>query len=112
MTSAESKLFRSAPVGRGGAGGAPVPAASAEPPQHQTFQRQVAVYIPAGYVPNTPAPFIVVQDGQTYMSDAGNPVTDKAFMPPMLDNLIHEKRIPPIVAVLIAPGSGNQRSIE
>ncbi|HEY2383589.1 MAG TPA: alpha/beta hydrolase-fold protein, partial [Terriglobia bacterium] len=93
--------------GARGDGGAP-----AEPPQHQTFQRQVAVYIPASYVPNTPAPFIVVQDGQTYISAEGNPVTDKAFMPPMLDNLIHEKRIPPIVAVLIAPGPGAQRSIE
>jgi enterochelin esterase-like enzyme len=30
----------------------------------------------------------------------------------MLDNLIHEKRIPPMVAVLIAPGPGGQRSIE
>ena len=111
MNSAESKIFPTAPVGgaRGARGEA---AAPAEPPQHQTFQRQVAVYIPAGYVPNTPTPFIVVQDGQTYMSPEGNPVTDKAFMPPMLDNLIHEKRIPPIVAVLIAPGPGSQRSIE
>lgn len=115
MNSAESKIFPTAPVGgtrgaRGARGDAAAPAAPAEPPQHQTFQRQVAVYIPAGYVPNTPTPFIVVQDGQTYISDA--PVTDKAFMPPMLDNLIFEKRIPPIVAVLIAPGPGNQRSIE
>ena len=30
----------------------------------------------------------------------------------MLDNLIYEKRIPPIVAVLVAPGPGPQRSIE
>src|SRR5215831_2528296 len=61
MNSAESKIFPTAPMGgSGGAregGGAP-----AEPPQHQTFQRQVAVYIPAGYVPNTPTPFIVVQE--------------------------------------------------
>lgn len=115
MNSAESKLFPTAPVGggRGARGGAP--AAPAEPPQpaqQQAFQRQVAVYIPAGYVPNTPAPFIVVQDGQGYTNDPGTPVTDKAFMPPMLDNLIYEKRIPPIVAVLIAPGPGGQRTIE
>jgi len=111
MNSAESKIFPTAPVGgaRGANAGAAAPAPSG-PPQHQTFERQLAVYIPAGYVPNTPTPFIVVQDGQTYISD--NPVTDKAFMPPMLDNLIHEKRIPPIVAVFIAPGPGAQRSIE
>jgi enterochelin esterase-like enzyme len=95
--------------GRGARGGGN---ATPEPPQHQTFLRQVAVYLPAGYVANTPSPFIVVQDGQTYVSDAGTPSTDKAFIPPMLDNLIYEKRIPPIVAVLIAPGPGGQRTIE
>ena len=42
----------------------------------------------------------------------GNPRTDLAFMPTMLDNLIHEKRIPPIVAVLLSPGPGGQRTIE
>jgi enterochelin esterase-like enzyme len=93
MNSAESKIFPTAPVGA--ARGAPQP----ESPQHQTFQRQIAVYIPAGYVPNTPTPFIVVQDGQGYVSDPeGTPRTDRAFMPPMLDNLIYEKRIPPVVS--------------
>jgi len=65
MNSAESKLFPTAPAGRAGGpgGGAPAtPAPPAEPPQHQTFQRQVALYVPAGYMPGTPAPFIVVQD--------------------------------------------------
>ena len=117
MNSAESKIFPTAPVGgaRGARGDAAAPTAPAEPPQHQTFQRQVAVYIPAGYVPNTPTPFIVVQDGQGYVSAAGaegDPVTNKALMPPMLDNLIYEKRIPSIVAVLVAPGPGGQRTIE
>jgi enterochelin esterase-like enzyme len=110
MNSAESKIFPTAPVGggRGAAQGAP-----AAEPQQQAFQRQVAVYIPAGYAPNTPTPFIVVQDGQTYVSNAdGNPQPNRAFMPPMLDNLIYEKRIPPIVAVLVAPGPGGQRTIE
>ena len=70
MNSAESKLFPTAPVGRGGgrrrAGSS---AASAEPPQHQTFERQVAVYVPAGYVPNTPSPFIVVQDERWFIPE-------------------------------------------
>jgi enterochelin esterase-like enzyme len=112
MNSAESKIFPTAPVGaaRGAARGT-----APTEPQQQAFQRQVAVYIPAGYIPNTPAPFIVVQDGQGYVSNAGadgSPVTDRALMPPMLDNLIHEKRIPSIVAVLVAPGPGGQRTIE
>src|SRR5690349_19286676 len=42
MNSAESKIFPTAPVAAA-RGAAP----SAEPPQHQTFQRQVVVYIPA-----------------------------------------------------------------
>ena len=42
----------------------------------------------------------------------GKPRTDLPFMPVMLDNLIHEKRIPPIVAVLLSPGPGGQRTIE
>src|SRR5678815_4373909 len=119
MNSAESKIFPTAPVGRGGrAGGArgePAPQTPAEPPQHQTFQRQVAVYVPAGYVPNTPVPFIVVQDGQSYVPGDPPAAADgqpRPFMPVMLDNLIHEKRIPPIVAVLIPPGPGGQRTIE
>ena len=118
MNSAESKLFPTAPVGRGGGRGAPAPASSAEPPQHQTFQRQVAVYVPAGYVPNTPSPFIVVQDERWFSAEDappaadGKPRTDLPFMPVMLDNLIHDKRIPPIVGVLLSPGPGGQRTIE
>jgi enterochelin esterase family protein len=128
MNSAESKLFPTAPVGRGGgpgggrgAPGAAAPAAPAapvEPPQHQTFERQIAVYVPAGYVAGSPSPFIVVQDERSFVpEDAppaadGKPRTDLPFIPVMLDNLIHEKRIPPIVAVLLSPGPGGQRTIE
>jgi enterochelin esterase family protein len=118
MNSAESRIFPTAPVGRGGGGrGAPAGPA-AEPPQHQTFERQVAVYVPAGYVAQTPAPFIVVQDERWFVpEDAppaadGRPRTDLPFMPVMLDNLIHERRIPAIVAVLLSPGPGGQRTIE
>lgn len=35
-----------------------------------------------------------------------------AALPVMLDNLIHERRVPPTVAVLLAPGPGGQRTIE
>src|SRR5204863_5394042 len=45
MNSGESKIFPTAPVG-GGRGARAGGNAPAEPPQHQTFQRQVAVYIP------------------------------------------------------------------
>jgi enterochelin esterase-like enzyme len=121
MNSAESRLFPTGPVGdagRGGGRGAAAPVAPAEPPRHQTFERQIAVYVPAGYVANTRAPFIVVQDERWFVAEDapaaadGKPRTDLPFMPVMLDNLIYEKRIPPIVAVLLAPGPGGQRTIE
>ena len=128
MNSAESKIFPTAPVGGAGGRGqraagpaTPPPAANAEPaapPTHQTFDRQIAVYVPAGYIPNTPTPFIVVQDERSFIKEDagtgrdGQPITNLAFIPVMLDNLIYEKRIPPIVAVLLAPGPGAQRSIE
>jgi enterochelin esterase-like enzyme len=89
------------------------PGAPAALPTHQTFDRQVVVYIPAGYVPNTPSPFMVVQDERWYVKeDAPEGRTDLPFMNTMLDNLIHEKRIPSMVVVFIAPGPGGQRSIE
>ena len=99
MDSGESKIYPTAPA-RGG------PAAP--------FQRSVALYTPPGYVPGTETPFIVVMDGTSWYvpSDAPNARTDLAFIPTMLDNLIHEKRVPPMVAVLINPGPGQQRSME
>ena len=119
MNSAESKIFPTAPAGRGGRQGGgrgeTSPQVPAEPPQHQTFQRQVAVYVPAGYVSNTPAPFIVVQDGRGFVPEEAPAAADgqpRPFIPVMLDNPIHEKRIPPIVAVLLPPGPGGQRTIE
>jgi enterochelin esterase family protein len=113
MNSADSKIFPTAPVGGAGRGQAP-----ATPVTHQTFDRQIAVYVPASYVPNTPAPFIVVQDERSFIKEYagtgrdGQPRTNLPFIPVMLDNLIYEKRVPPIVAVLLSPGPGAQRSIE
>ena len=70
MNSAESRIFPTGPVGDAGRGrGTPAPATPVEPPRHQTFDRQVAVYVPAGYVANTPAPFIVVQDERWYIPE-------------------------------------------
>jgi enterochelin esterase family protein len=121
MNSADSKIFPTAPPARAGGGGgrganapAAAPAAPAVPPAPPApFDRQIAVYVPAGYVPNTPAPFIVVQDERWYVKEDNPPDrTDLASIPTMLDNLIHEKRVPAMVAVLLAPGPGAQRSIE
>ncbi|HEX2592386.1 MAG TPA: alpha/beta hydrolase-fold protein [Rhizomicrobium sp.] len=70
------------------------------------YTRTVWVYVPAQYVPGTPAPFIVAQDGYLYLNR----------MPRALDNLIAEKRVPPLVAILIDNGTGDaqgsQRGLE
>lgn len=68
------------------------------------YSRRVAVYVPKQYVPGTPAPFIVGADGPDRMLFT------------TLDNLIHQKRVPAMVAISIANGSGDaqgsQRGIE
>ncbi len=68
------------------------------------YSRRVAVYIPQQYVPGTVAPFIVGADGP-------DPLLFTA-----LDNLIAQKRVPVMVAISIANGSGDaqgsQRGLE
>ena len=58
------------------------------------YQRQVAVYTPAKHRSTKEMPFIIVQDGIGYRD-----VTSRT-----LDNLIEEKRVPPMVAIFINPG--------
>src|SRR5690349_19839172 len=59
------------------------------------YSRRVAVYVPKQYVPGTAAPFIVGADGP-----------DRLLFP-ALDNLIAQKRVPVMVAISIANGSGD-----
>lgn len=82
--------------------------ARAQPGVVVPYTRRVAVYVPAGYAAGAPAPFIVVQDGMS--------PTYRNNLPPILDNLIHEKRVPALVAVLVHNGGGDaqgsQRGLE
>jgi len=66
------------------------------------YQRKVWVYVPKQYVPGTPAPFIVAQDG-------GGPAK---YLPTMLDNLINEHRVPVMIAVMINSGGGDAQGSE
>jgi enterochelin esterase family protein len=72
------------------------------------YERPVAVYVPAQYVPGTAAPFIVVQDGY-------NPKYHLTI-PVILDNLIAARRLPIMIAVLVqhggGDGPGSQRGLE
>ena len=70
----------------------------------QPYTRKVAVYVPKQYVPGTEAPFIVGADGPDRMLFT------------TLDNLIAAKRVPVMIAISIANGSGDaqgsQRGLE
>ncbi len=68
------------------------------------YTRRVSVYVPKQYVPGTAAPFIVGADGP-------DPLLFTA-----LDNLIAQQRVPAMIAISIANGSGDaqgsQRGLE
>jgi iron(III)-enterobactin esterase len=73
------------------------------------WTRAVTVYIPAQLDRRKPAPFIVTHDGPKL----GEP---DPSLPRVLDNLIHQQRVPPMVAVMIQNGGGDaqghQRGLE
>ncbi len=64
------------------------------------YKRKIGVYIPAQYKEGTEAPFMVVHDGPGL------------GMRTVLDNLIAQKRIPPIVVISIANGGGDAQGHE
>ena len=66
------------------------------------YQRNVWVYVPAHYKKGTKAPLLVVQDGKGYLKRVTN----------ILDNLIAERRLPPMVAVFINAGGGDGKGSE
>jgi hypothetical protein len=64
------------------------------------YTRKVAVYVPRQYVAGTAAPFIVGADGP-----------DKLLFT-ALDHLIAAKKLPPMIAISIANGSGDAQGSE
>ena len=64
----------------------------------------LTVYIPAQYEAGTAAPFMVCHDGPQ-----GKP---NLQLPQILDNLIAQKRIPPIIAIMVANGGGDAQGHE
>jgi enterochelin esterase-like enzyme len=75
----------------------------------QAWQRAITVYVPAKLPRGKAAPLLVTHDGPKF----GEP--DKT-LPAVLDNLIAQKRVPPLVAVMIQNGGGDaqgsQRGLE
>ena len=63
------------------------------------YKRTVTVYIPKQYQAGSEAPFMVSHDGPK-----GKPNLE---MPRILDNLIAQKRIPPLILIMISNGGGD-----
>ena len=107
MSSADSKLYPGIARDQG-TFGTPDPGDPAKlvvtTSRPAPYTRRVAVYVPKQYVPGTAAPFIVGADGP-------DPMLFTA-----LDTLIHQKRVPAMIAISIGNGSGDaqgsQRGLE
>jgi len=73
--------------------------AKTKPGEVVPYTRKVWVYVPRQYVPGTPAPFIIAQDGGGYAKT----------LPPILDSMIADKRLPVMLAVLVNSGGGDSK---
>jgi enterochelin esterase-like enzyme len=74
-------------------------------------EREIAVYLPPGYSKSAkPYPLLVVFDEWAYLGDQNQPALVPT--PTILNNLISERRIPPMVAVFIGNGPDDARSRE
>jgi enterochelin esterase-like enzyme len=74
-------------------------------------EREVAVYLPPKYAKlSGPYPLLVVFDENAYLKNEKE--TARVPTETILDNLIAEKRIPPMVALFVDNGPGNARSRE
>lgn len=75
------------------------------PGQVVPYQRKVTVYIPANIDLSKPAPFLISQDSM-----------GSGILPTILDNMIFDKRLPAMVAIMIDSGGGDaqgsQRGLE
>jgi enterochelin esterase family protein len=106
LYSEDSKLYpgivRVANMQRDAHGNYVVPASGLSAPGR--YERHVYVYIPRQAQPNTP--FMVVQDGHSYVKRMAN----------ILDNMIAAKRLPPMVVVFPDSGGsdaqGSERGLE
>jgi enterochelin esterase-like enzyme len=65
-----------------------------------SYTRHVTVYVPSQYAPGTVAPFIVGADGP-----------DRLLFT-VLDNLIAERKLPPMIAISIQNGGGDAQGSE
>lgn len=65
------------------------------------YKRKVWVYLPPGFASGRPMPFMVVQDASWH-----------EILPKILDNLIHERKVPAMVVVFVSSGGGDGKGSE
>jgi enterochelin esterase family protein len=65
------------------------------------YTRKVSVYVPVQYKEGDPAPFLVSQDSM-----------GQGELPTILDNMIADKRVPVMVAVMLDSGGGDAQGSE
>ena len=75
-------------------------AAGSSPRYPESGEREINVYVPTQYVKGTPAPVLVVQDGNQFFGWVD-------LISNTLDNLIAQGKLPPIVAVFANNGGGD-----
>ncbi len=66
------------------------------------YERKVWVYVPKQYAKGKPVPFMIVQDGGGYVKR----------LTPVMDNLIHDHKLPVMAAVFINSGGGDGKGSE
>jgi len=90
------------------------------------YMRDVWVYIPAKYTPGTKAPFLVVQDGYFALwfgndvphnpNPTGPNLPGTANLPLLVDNLVAQGKLPPLVVLFVnnggGDGEGSERGLE
>jgi enterochelin esterase family protein len=70
------------------------------------YKRTISVYVPAQYKAGDEAPFLVIHDGPGGKGKPGGELLR------IFDNLIAQKRIPPIVVIWVANGGGDAQGHE
>jgi enterochelin esterase-like enzyme len=96
------------------------------PGRNGAYERTVWMYVPAKYQPGTKAPFLVVQDGYFALwygnllphdpNPTGPNLPGTANIPLLVDNLVEQGKLPPLVVLFVDNGGGDaegsQRGLE